>query len=164
MGDGYRPHPAAQGCNGFCHTLNVKDVDSVLRNGLANLVNHEDYTLVGILFKVATQVIVKFVGIIVQDAQLGGIKHLVVGTLRAETVEHGFFQRIVHNIHVLTVLLPRLATPLLRFFAKGLVPSAHEQVKLDDTYPVIVKTYRAKESRHHHVADTVIAGSLGGIE
>ena len=65
LGNGNRPNFATKCCKCFCHSFKVKDVDFLLGNSLAYLINHEYDANISILFKITGQIILQFNGIVV---------------------------------------------------------------------------------------------------
>ena len=53
LGNGNCPYFATKCCKCFCHSFKVKDIDLLLGNCLAYLVNHEYDANISILFKIA---------------------------------------------------------------------------------------------------------------
>ena len=138
LGNGNGPYLSSESGNGLCHSLKVEDINLLLGNGFAHLVNHEDNSQVWVLVKIAGQVFLKFIGVIVLYALFGGITHLVVGAFRTKAVEHGVFKCVIHKVHVLSPCCPWLVELLLYFVAEGFVTPAHYEIKLYEAYPVIV--------------------------
>ena len=87
--NGNSPHLASEGGYSFCHSFKVKDIDFLLGNCLAYLVNHEYDANISILFNIAGQVFLKLYSIIVLYAQFCSLTHFIVSTLRTEAVNHG---------------------------------------------------------------------------
>ena len=53
LSNGNSPYLASESCYSFCHSFKVKDIDFLLGNRLAHLINHEYDANISILFKIA---------------------------------------------------------------------------------------------------------------